>query len=172
MRQSMTVNLRPIREDDLAGIMLVQAACYPPSMQEPEDVILSRIRVAGDTSLAAVGDEGMCGYLFAYPCMLGAASELGSRFVVAEDADTMYLHDLSVSPAAAGNGLARTLVGRLIELARERLLVHCALVSVQDTQQFWERLGFQAKPAPGPELRAVLGTYPGHARYMTRRVAG
>jgi hypothetical protein len=76
----MTVNVRAIRPDDLAEIMRIQAQCYPPPMQEPEDVILSRSRV--------------------------------------------------------------------------------------------ERLGFEVVAAPRPELRAALATYPGHACYMSRRVAG
>lgn len=148
--------------------MTIQAGCYPPSMQEAQDIVLSRILVAGDTSLVAVDGQQVRAYVFAYPSMLGAAAPLGSRFVAPDHPDTLYLHDLSVSPSASGRGLARLLVERIVDVAVERKLAHAALVSVQDSLAFWERLGFAAERSPSPALRASLATYFGNAVYMSR----
>ena len=32
--------LRPMMDEDLHGVLAVQAACYPPHMQEPRGVLL------------------------------------------------------------------------------------------------------------------------------------
>lgn len=162
-----TLEVRPMRQHDLAAIMQIQAQCYPPSMQEGEEVVLSRMRVAGDTSFVA-SDMGLVrAYVFGYPSLMGKATPLGNRFTVPANPDTLYIHDLSVSPAASGQGLARALIDSIVGCARERRLSNLALVSVQDSQAFWERLGFEVEHAPGREMRAALATYPGSAVYMT-----
>jgi len=79
--------------------------------------------------------------------------------------DTLYLHDLAVAPRAAGQGVARRLVGAM--LARAGGLRHSALVSVQDSRPFWESLGYAvAAGDPG-----ALATYPADALYMTKSLS-
>lgn len=161
-----SITLRSIRDDDLDAVLRVQAACYPPAMQEARAIVLSRIRAAGNTSFVAECDGQVCAYVFAYRSSRGAVTPLDAPFEVADSGDTLYIHDLSVSPAAAGRGLARLLVERLRQLARERHLGHCALVSVQDSQRFWERLGFRETPCGDAAARLALASYPAPAFYM------
>lgn len=162
--------LRHVAEADLDAVMRVQALCYPPAMQEPRAVVLSRIRAAGGTSLVACGADGVCAYVFAYPSTLGAVTRLDSQFHVAAQPDTLYVHDLAVSPPALGRGLARALVARLLDAGRARGLAHSALVAVQDSEAFWTGLGYGQCAALDEDARAALATYPGSARYMTRRL--
>jgi ribosomal protein S18 acetylase RimI-like enzyme len=162
--------LRGAGEADLDAVMQVQAQCYPPSMQEPRAVVLTRIRAARDTALVASGPDGVCAYVFAYASTLGSVTPLDSGFSVAAQPDTLYLHDLAVSPAALGKGLGKALVARLFEHARSRRLAHTALVSVQDSQAFWMALGYRPAGSPDEAARAALATYPGSATYMTRRL--
>ena len=161
--------LRTIREDDLDAVLSVQAACYPPAMQEAGAVVRSRIRAAGATSFVAECEGKLVAYVFAYRSTRGAVTPLDAHFELAEAGDTLYIHDLSVAPLAAGRGLARRLVGRLRALAREQGLARCALVSVQDSQRFWERLGFR-ESACGEPARLALATYPPVAIYMCRAI--
>jgi ribosomal protein S18 acetylase RimI-like enzyme len=156
---------------DLAAVLAVQAACYPPSMQEPPDIVLARLRAAPESCLVACEGEGagdpVCAYVFAYASRLGAVTPLGGGFAPAPDADTLYIHDLAVAPHALGRGLARRLATELAALGLTRGLPHAALVAVQDSRRFWEGLGFAAHP-PGPMGAAALATYPGGALYMAR----
>jgi len=170
MRES--IEVRQVREDDLDAVLAVQAACYPPVMQEAREVVLARMRAAGGTSLVAVVGGVVQGYVFAYRSVLGAVTPLGAEFAVAAAGDTLYIHDLSVAPAAAGCGLARGLVERLRALACAQGLAHCALVSVQDSLAFWERMGFRAAVCEGDEARLALASYPPVAVYMRSGVAG
>lgn len=157
-----------MRPDDLAAVLAVQAACYPPAMQEAAAVVRARLRAANDTCLVAHDDGGVCAYLFAYPGRLGKVTPLGAEFAPRLDADTLYLHDLSVAPRALGRGLARRLVGQLLDGARSHGLRSSALVSVQDSAAFWQAFGYHAVEPDCPQARAALASYPGGARYMVR----
>ena len=162
-------HIRPLRHEDLGAVLRVQAACYGPAMQEPAAIVQARVEQAGDTAFAAVLGGSVCGYLFAYRSLLGKVTPLGGEFAPATGPDTLYLHDLAVSPRAAGLGIARALAQHAGALARREALAWCALVSVQDSQAFWERLGFQAASCDGPDARAALAGYPPVALYMARR---
>jgi GNAT superfamily N-acetyltransferase len=160
------MRIGPMAQGDLAGVLAVQAACYPPAMQEPADVVLARLAASPGTVLVARDDDGVCAYLFAYPSCLGKVTPLHGAFAVPAEPDTLYLHDLAVAPRAAGQGVARALVARLHDEAAARGLPHAALVSVQDSLAFWASLGYA--PAAGDAF--ALATYPGAAQYMTKRL--
>lgn len=164
---SMSITLRPMGFADLDAVLRVQAACYPPPMQEPAAVLMARLAAASATCLAACDADGVCGYLFAYPSRLGSVTDLGAPFAVAPDADTLYLHDLAVDPRALGRGLARALVGELLARGQGLGLVHAALVAVQDSTRFWSGFGFAARATRDTGLL----TYPPGAVYMARSLA-
>jgi GNAT superfamily N-acetyltransferase len=157
-------------EHDLDGVLAVQAACYPPSMQEPAAVVLARLRAAPGTALVAGDPRGICAYVFAYPSKLGRITPLNAGFAPAPDADTLYVHDLAVHPRAHGRGLGRRLAQTLFAAARGLGLGHGALVAVLDARPFWENLGF-SETAPG-QGGAALASYPAGALYMCRRING
>ena len=163
----MSLSIRPMALADLDAVLRVQAACYPPAMQEAAAVVHARLAVAPATSLAACDADGLCGYLFAYPSRLGRVTDLGAPFEVALDADTLYLHDLAVDPRALGRGLARSLVEAMLERGQGLQLAHAALVSVQDSTRFWCGFGFAEKATRDPGLF----TYPDGAVYMARSLA-
>lgn len=168
------IQIRPMGEDQLAAVLAVQAACYPPPMQETAAVVLARLRAAPATTLVACHGDAVCAYLFAYPSLLGRVTALDAPFMPAAEPDTLYLHDLAVAPQALGRGLARRLVRQLLDAAAGQGLRHAALVSVQDTRRFWEGLGFEvdAGRASCAALATALATYPGSALYMTKRLIG
>lgn len=164
------IHIRPMCEDQLAAVLAVQAACYPPVMQEPAAVVLARLRAAPATTLVACDGAAVCAYLFAYPSLLGRVTPLDAPFTPAAKPDTLYLHDLAVAPRALGQGLARRLAQALLDAAAGQGLRHAALVSVQDTRRFWEGLGFELDAGHPP--CAALATYPGSALYMTKCLGG
>lgn len=169
---SFQTSLRPIREDDLDAVLAVQAACYPPSMQEPAAVVLARLRAAPATTLIALDAAGICAYVFAYPSTLGRITPLHAGFAPAANPDTLYVHDMAVHPRAMGQGLGRRLAEALMRDARRRGLHHAGLVAVMDARPFWESLGFRgAGPGTVGQGEDALASYPGEAVYMSRILA-
>jgi GNAT superfamily N-acetyltransferase len=161
-----SMHIGPMHESDLDAVLAVQAACYPPAMQEAADVVLGRMRASPDTVLVARAGAGVEGYLFAYPARRGKVTPLGGAFALPPDADTLYLHDLAVAPRVAGQGVARRLVGRVLAHGAGRGLAWSALVSVQDSRRFWESMGYACVPIGA----GTLAGYPPDALYMTRRL--
>lgn len=172
MHDDTTLCLRAMRHDDLPAVLAVQAACYPPSMQEPAATVLARCKAAPGSCLVALDREGVCAYLFGYRSRLGVVTPLGAGFEPAPDADTFYLHDLAVAPRGKGRGLGRALVARAWAWAGGQGLRASALVSVQDTRAFWTGLGYRAAALDCGAARAALASYPGAAHYMTRPLTG
>lgn len=166
------LTLRPIAEHDLDAVLRVQAACYPPAMQEGAAVILSRIRAASASSFIAEWRNQVCAYVFAYRSVAGAISPLDAPFKPVPAGDTLYIHDLSVAPEAGGGGLARRLVAQLHRYARDAGLARGALVSVQESHLFWQRLGYVESACRDEAARQALASYPAPAVYMTHEHIG
>lgn len=161
-------SLRPMREGDIDAVLQIQRHCYPEDLLEGEVVIRARLASHPEFAWVAEDAEGVCAYLFAYPSRVGKVTPLDGAFPQAEAADCLYLHDLAVHPRATGRGLGPALVRHKLALGRARQLRYSALVSVQDSEGFWARLGFAAREALEAEQREHLASYPVAATYMTR----
>ncbi|QDZ30688.1 GNAT family N-acetyltransferase [Noviherbaspirillum sp. UKPF54] len=155
---------------DVAAVLRIQSACYAPSMVEAEETIRQRLREFPGTAWVAQDEQGICGYLVAYPSRVGNITPLGATFGKTDAADTLYLHDLAVAPRAKGQGVAKALAGCALEQARLRGLRFSALVSVQDSRAFWRALGYETWDALPPQQQACLLTYEGQACYMVKRL--
>lgn len=163
--------LRPMREDDIAGVLAVQSLAYGPGFLEDEATIRARWQAAPHTAWVAVDELQVCAYLVAYPSRLGKVTLLHGGFDVPAQADCLYLHDLAVSPRAAGRGLAPALLQVAWQAAARLGLGWSALVSVQGSQGFWLRYGYAEPAGLDAAQRERLASYPGGAAsYMLRRL--
>ncbi|MNT81103.1 Acetyltransferase (GNAT) family protein [compost metagenome] len=100
--------------------------------------------------------------------MRGKVTPLHGDFEAVAQPDTLYLHDMAVLPARAGQGLARALLQPLWAQAAEQGMRHSALVSVQGSQAYWERQGYAQQPLEDATQRARLTSYGESAVYMVR----
>ena len=165
------IRIRPMLATDIAGVLAVQALCYAPAMNESADTIQHRLQQAADFAWVADTPLGVVAYLVTYPSQLGKLTRLGEAFQVSDSADCLYLHDLAVAPNGKGLGLGQQLVEHAFALARSRALRHAALVSVQDSGNYWQSLGFAPQEINQPRQRAALSSYPAPAIYMTCELA-
>lgn len=158
--------IRPMLSSDVPAMLGVQAQCYEPAMNEPAQVLLARFRACPDTAWVALDAHGqVAAYLVAYRSCLGKPTPLGHAFEHAPDADVLYLHDLAMGATLRGQGVAQRMALHARVQARAMGLRGLALVSVNDTVGFWQRMGFAVAP-PDAISESTLNTYPGHARYM------
>lgn len=164
----MQPRLRPMHPDDLADLMAVQADCYAPAMVEPATVLQRRLENAQGHCWVVQDAEGVCAYAFGYPSRVGMVTRLGSDFRPAPDADCLYLHDVAVARRAKGKGLGLTLVRHVLAAAHQQRLRYSALVSVQESRSFWERLGYAAVETRDDAARDSLASYAAPALYMVQ----
>ena len=162
----MSIHIRPMQAQDVPAMLAVQAQCYEPAMNEPCEVLLARFAACPDTAWVALDAHGQVGaYLVAYRSCLGKVTPLGHAFAHAPQPDVLYLHDLAIGTALRGQGVAQQLVGHARQQARHEGLRGLALVSVNGTVAFWQRLAFECGGL-SPESEPMLNTYPGKAQYM------
>ena len=159
-----------MQESDIAAVLRVQSECYGISMNESEQTLRSRLAVAPDSSWLAEDAHGVPAYLVAYRSMLGKVTALGGLFGIAAQVDCLYLHDLAVCQRAKGQGLGPWLVRHAWKMALAEGLQHSALVSVQDTQSFWRKLGYADFDDLQPDEHERLTTYGSPCQYMARRL--
>ena len=166
MSNLIPAQLRPLLEADVDAVLQIQTQCYGADFVEPREVFARRLQVAGQCSWAAVQGDEVLAYLAAYWSRPGAVTPLNGEFADYADASVLYLHDMAVSPTAAGQGLARRMVDAAKTMARQRGVMRTALVSVQGSQAYWERQGYAVEIVKNAMHRQHLATYGPDALYM------
>ncbi|WP_225318931.1 GNAT family N-acetyltransferase [Cellvibrio sp. KY-GH-1] len=162
---------RVMQVSDLDDVLRIQSEAYLDEMVESGAIIAARLDNVPDTCWVVEGEQGVCGYLVGYLSHKGAVTPWGSEFAHKRDADHLYLHDLAISKSAAGCGLGPLLVNHALLQAKSRRLVGAALVSVQDSRGFWQKMGFNEFVGLTPAQQQHLDSYTGPAFYMTQGFA-
>ncbi len=151
---------------DLPAVEAIAAAAHPAF---PEDVAVfaERLQLYPDGSRFLELDGRPAGYLISHPWRFGTIPALNSRIgALPAAADTYYLHDLALLPAARGTGAAGMVAGDILRHASEGGWATASLVAVNGSTPFWKRQGYLVVDAP--ELEEKLGGYEAAARLMAR----
>jgi ribosomal protein S18 acetylase RimI-like enzyme len=165
--------IRPMQAADVPGMLAVQAQCYPLHMNEPAEVLLARWQACPDTAWVACDVHGhVQAYLVGYWSRWGKVSPLGQAFAHSHDPEVLYLHDLAIGRTCRGQGAAQALLAVAQQACVDRGMQGITLVSVNGSQPFWQRLGWDAVTLDAIGQQALL-TYADDAVCMARiRSAG
>ena len=162
--------VRSLNAHDVESLLHIQTVCYGDAFLESREVFAQRLGCTHHCSIGVVheGEMALKAYLAAYWSNPGKITPLNGYFLApAPEEQVLYLHDMSVLPELAGQGVARHLVHTLFQTAKGRGLKQAALVSVQGSQTYWERQGFSVSPVHDAQQRMHLQTYGESALYMT-----
>ncbi len=155
---------RAMTAGDLDGVVAVARIAFPDH-PEGRACFAERLALAPETCFVLAEGARVLGYLIAYPWPLGAIPPLDTLLgSLPEERGAWYLHDLALLPEARGGGHARAGLARLFAQVEAPI----ALVSVNDSGDFWQAQGFIEQDSPA--LRAKLSSYGPHARYRVRAV--
>jgi len=160
--------VRPMRPDDVEPVLRIQASVYPAAILEGAALFLNRLQISPGTCLVAENGAGLLGYLVAYPWLADRPPALDAPLdALPDQADSWFVHDCAVLPAAQGLGVAQALLQGGLQVARRQGLCHTSLVALRSAVGYWERLGYRSVAATAG-LRAKLAQYGTGARYMVR----
>jgi len=162
------IQIRAMTPADLPAVLQVQAEAYAPELCESSTVIAARLKAAPNTAWVADSPLGVCAYLVGYRSELGKVTLWNNEFKPQPESSTFYLHDLALGLTAKGMGLGQKLVSHALEKMRARGADQAALVSVQESLGFWEKLGFSEFIQLAESERKQLDSYGLPAVYMTR----
>ena len=164
--------LRPALLTDIPEILRIQALCYTSIEPERASAYANKLAIAPDCAFVVEEKNavGLLAYVFALPIQLAKPPALDADdLTVPEAADSLYLHDLAIDPAARGLKLSQPLMQAFFRAARQRQLAQASLIAIQGSQPFWQRYGFHADHpvSKQTEVREKIGLY-GQAVYMTQ----
>lgn len=151
---------------DLPAVETIAAAVHPDF---PEDtaIFTERQRLYPDGTRLLELDGAPAGYILSHPWYFRTLPPLNSLLgAIPADADTYYLHDLALLPAARGTGAAAMIVGDMLRHARATGFATMSLVAVNGSLPFWHKHGFRAQAVP--ELAEKLASYEDTARFMVK----
>lgn len=155
---------RPMTAADLTAVERIGETVHP---QYPEDpgVLADRQRLYPEGCFVLMRGQGSHGYAFAHPWRLGQPPKLNTRLDrLPDDADTFYLHDVALLPAARGLGFGDAIVDLLLPQARR--FASWSLIAVGRSAPFWHRHGFM--PARYGAIRETLLSYGPEAQLLVR----
>ena len=158
-----------MRASDVDAVVSLAASAFPNHFEQ-RACFEERLALFPPGCFALASHDTVKGYLIAYPWPAATIPPLGSLIGgLLQMADSLYLHDLALHADMAGRGLARPIITRLASDARVLGFRSIALVSVNKTVPFWQKMGFVAAEDDAATSRQ-LQSYGEDARYMVREV--
>lgn len=143
---------------DLAEVADLSTRVHPTYPERPE-VLAEKFRLfpQGCFTLAEAG--AIEGYCFSHPWKKGAPPSLDTFLgEVPREADSYFIHDLTLDASMRKRNLAAAVVPGLVRAAQDAKLSHMTLVAVNGSAPFWSRMGFHATSDQGIQVAA-------HAKY-------
>lgn len=161
------VNIKKMTEQDLEYVLSIQHECYTEVEPESRSTIQSKLKLAADSCWIAAVDKSYVAYLICHPWKQGSVPELNEEnFVLPENLDLFYIHDLAVSRKARGTGVGRMLIDTALNHARNVGFEKVGLIAVQGSSSFWEKFGFENSLELSTENEAKLRAYGEKCSYM------
>jgi ribosomal protein S18 acetylase RimI-like enzyme len=154
--------VKEIQLNDWSAILQIQADVYVDVAPEPEAVMKSKWLVSPTLCYVYKNTENtVLGYLLAHRWTSPTPPKLYQQ-TQPNQGDILFVHDLALSPMAKGQGIGRLLVEQLLVSAKQQGLTRALLVSIQNTERFWQQFGFEVAPV------GVSSTYGEGAVIMSR----
>ena len=131
-----------VLENSWDGILKIQEEAY--TELPPEDVSILKSKWLSSPKTCAVysnHEDKILAYLLAHPWASETPPKLHEKSPMTNSLN-LYLHDLALAHEARGKGIAKKLVENLIDNAKVQDFVKIRLVAVQNSGEFWARIGF------------------------------
>ncbi len=136
--------IRDLNQSDLPTVMQIQQSAYPPALWESTTLFEHKLSLFPIGCLGMIKDRILCAYLFCHPWKFNQHIALNTTTIaLPHDADTLYLHDLVVSPSFRNVGIARQMINRCFALTDSLHFKTITLVAVNESTKFWTNFGFK-----------------------------
>ncbi|MDY3331573.1 MAG: GNAT family N-acetyltransferase [Pelistega sp.] len=159
------LSIRPARVEDAATIFSLQKLCYSEDFYEEESAFRSKITSAQNLCWVAEDSAGLLAYVLSVPAKRGQLPCLNTLdYQAPDDADVLYLHDLSIFPRARRRGLKRLLLDKVFAQASQYGFLQVCLIAVQGSVPMWQKEGFTVVDC----VAEILQSYGADAQLMVK----
>lgn len=133
---------RAMEPDDIGVVAAIPNAVHG-TFTEPVSVYAERLALYPAGCFVLEWDGTIAGYLIGHPWTRASTPALGQPLgVIPADADTYYLHDVALLPAARGKGAGHAALGLVIAQARADGFADVTLTAVHGADRFWVTQSF------------------------------
>lgn len=148
-----------MRADDLAAVSAISDAVHG-RYTEPIVVYAERLALHREGCRVLMLEGEVAGYLIGHPWHRCRPPALGALLgAIPADADSYYLHDIALLPAARGSGAGRAALDLVVAEARALGLAEITLTAVAGANRFWAAHGFDyAGPGYDPDCNLMRRT--------------
>ncbi|WP_440055246.1 GNAT family N-acetyltransferase [Pseudoalteromonas sp. T1lg65] len=148
--------IQEIEERNWSGILKIQDGAYHEVGPEELDVLKSKQSLSPDTCFVCVSEQDdVLGYLLAHPWNGSEPPKLFEPLPDTVNSNSLFLHDMAVSPRSKGQGIGHSMMAELIKVSAFKGIERITLVAVQGADSFWSLLDF--KEIPGENLCPSYG---------------
>lgn len=160
--------IRKMERRDLEGVLSVQKATFTQDLLESLLVFENRLARFGEFFLVVEIDAQIVGYAMSFPWKLGTTPVNNECFPeVLQTPDCFFLHDITLLESCRGKGIAREMISKISSYSRELGFHSISLVSVAQSGDYWDQLGFKEIEIPIDKKNSILKSYGAGARLMT-----
>ena len=161
-----TFRWRPLTSGVLSAVEAIATAVHPDFFEDAA-IFAERQRLYAAGCHLLELDGAPAGYVLSHPWRFGILPALNTLLgTLPAGADTFYIHDLALCPAARGSGAAASMVRHLLDHAAEAGFATASLVAVNGSVPFWSKQGFAVQERA--ELTGKLQSYEAGAKFMAR----
>ena len=139
------VNIRRVTKNDLDGCFLIEETCFPPSEAAERETIRLRIATFPQGFLVVELNGQLIGMLNSGCTNKEDISDEEFKKLIGHDKDgrNLVIFALAVLPEFQKQGIARRLILRFFEEARNLKKKKIMLICKSDLITYYERLGFK-----------------------------
>jgi predicted N-acetyltransferase YhbS len=150
MMYDMGYHIVSLRSKHIDAIHSLQLDSYRPEFHEEKSTFLHIVCGSPDLCFVAFEDHETgtpIGYILAHSCKVGIIPALNTVPPLDANSRECWVHDLCVKDSARGAGIGAALCRTLVSAARWGCYKTIRGVSVQGTEEFWKKQGFEPMEA-------------------------
>lgn len=165
-------NIRPLKKNDIPQLIRVQQRTFTSDLCESLEVFQNRFDHFGQFFKVATIKDQIVGYIICFPYKLGEIPKNNAPFENdLKQPDCFYIHDVTLIPEARGQGLAPLLIESAFNQAKDLGFTKVSLVSVGQSGNYWDKLGFIEYPQTTPAiLQKLHSSYDEKSRLMVKDI--
>jgi N-acetylglutamate synthase-like GNAT family acetyltransferase len=163
----MKFSIRPATANDVCAYLRIGTDAYLPEFYESSAAFLARLRVfPWGCKFVDVAGESVA-FLISHPWTYENPPKLNSEgFAHPSSPDVFFIHSVTVMRAYQKHGIGSALAKAAIALGQSHGFSRLALISVQHSTSFWEKLGFKPVETLPLSARLALIGYGDSSTYM------
>ena len=131
--------IRQAKPEDFDFIDNIGTSNYPINYYEGSESFRSKMLGCPEGCFVCEINNEIVGYIVSFPYVLWEPYPINENYKKVEEPDCYYIHDVCVDKKHRGKGYAMSLVDEVLKIK----LNPKVLMSVIDSENFWEKFGFQ-----------------------------